>query len=489
MPKPLRVSLSVCTPGTGACLSHLPASTSSDGPTSQAGPRALQRSAATDPPVTLLIACPVILPPRVEVLDSWTHRPHLCVINGHHDEWEQVCEERGLLALRSDGNAGCPRSWNLGFEIARDGGIDYVAIMSQSLELEAPGTEMLARCVEELADERGLVTDWSFHAVVFSVALWERIGPFDESLPIYCDIDYAQRLHAAGERTPANPIRAVTLPGRTERAATATAGLIPPDAYEVDRRRYVRKWGAEPCDPCSADQPEVVADKPALVPDLSVEERRGLAQEYLPGGSLGAWPIARTDDHFGTEHASARWTAYLPGVHHHALSSAECDALVAAASRLESKADRLTSLGSHGVRSGAASYVAQVPASDPDAVAATLRVVRAAEAANAEWWRFDLTALEQAQIIRYVAGDEFTPHTDASPLFPFRKLSMIVPLSDPADYDGGALEMMHDGTVTRPPLERGTVIVLPAYLLHRVTPITRGSRCMLVAFLEGPPFR
>ena len=79
--------------------------------------------------MSLLIVCPVILPPRDDVLASWTHRPHLAVINGRHDRWEQVCSDHRIDAHRSDGNAGCPRSWNIGFAHARERGIDHVAIV------------------------------------------------------------------------------------------------------------------------------------------------------------------------------------------------------------------------------------------------------------------------------------------------------------------------------------------------------------------------
>jgi hypothetical protein len=211
--------------------------------------------------VSLLIVCPVILPPRAAVLDSWTHRPHLCVINGNHDWWERVCLERGLDFIRSEGNAGCPASWNRGFEHARAQGHEYVAILSQSLvlgsgPLEVGGTSLLAACVRSFGDERGLVTPWSFHAIVFSVALWERVGPFDEGLPIYCDTDFVRRLFVAGERTAANPMPEVLhLPCQSVRGATFAAGLVPSDAYELDRRRYIAKWGHEPIDPCNPPRP------------------------------------------------------------------------------------------------------------------------------------------------------------------------------------------------------------------------------------------
>lgn len=208
----------------------------------------------------LLVVCPVILPPRPDVLASWDHRPHLCIVNGHADEWEAACAEHGLTSFVTRdaqtgevSNAGCPKSWNWGFEIARDYGFGYVAIVSQSLVLRS-GTSKLAQWVDRRADERGLTTDWSFHCIVFSVALWERMGGFDEGLPIWCDIDFLWRCHEAGERTPERPMPGVRLVGRSERAAAAMAGAVPVSFYLEDEQQFIAKWGADARrDPCSND--------------------------------------------------------------------------------------------------------------------------------------------------------------------------------------------------------------------------------------------
>jgi len=69
-----------------------------------------------------------------------------------------------------------------------------------------------------------------------------------------------------------------------------------------------------------------------------------------------------------------------------------------------------------------------------------------------------------------------------------RKLSMVLQLSDPADYDGGVLEL-NTGTITQAVKERGRVYLFPSYVLHRVTPVTRGIRKSLVVWAAGPKFR
>lgn len=69
-----------------------------------------------------------------------------------------------------------------------------------------------------------------------------------------------------------------------------------------------------------------------------------------------------------------------------------------------------------------------------------------------------------------------------------RKLSFVVQLSDPRDYDGGVFQITTDGSPTAMPQDQGSVIAFPAYVMHRVTPVTRGLRRSLVGWIGGPPF-
>jgi PKHD-type hydroxylase len=71
-----------------------------------------------------------------------------------------------------------------------------------------------------------------------------------------------------------------------------------------------------------------------------------------------------------------------------------------------------------------------------------------------------------------------------------RKLSIVVQLTDPSEYEGGELELKTDQPPNKERLkQRGTAIVFPSFLKHRVTPVTKGCRYSLVSWYEGPPFR
>lgn len=69
-----------------------------------------------------------------------------------------------------------------------------------------------------------------------------------------------------------------------------------------------------------------------------------------------------------------------------------------------------------------------------------------------------------------------------------RKLTVVVQLSESPAYDGGELEFFPGHTPAFSRL-RGTVIVFPPFLVHRVTPVTRGKRSTMVTWLHGPKFR
>lgn len=70
-----------------------------------------------------------------------------------------------------------------------------------------------------------------------------------------------------------------------------------------------------------------------------------------------------------------------------------------------------------------------------------------------------------------------------------RKLSVTVQLSDPSEYEGGGFEFAECQTPDVSSRLKGTVLVFPSYLQHRVLPVTSGTRKSLVAWFEGPRWK
>lgn len=122
-------------------------------------------------------------------------------------------------------------------------------------------------------------------------------------------------------------------------------------------------------------------------------------------------------------------------------------------------------------------------------------VTKAMLDANGARWRFDLTGFTKPiQFTEYAeTGAHYDWHIDLGPgTYSTRKLSFILQLSDPADYEGGNFEIIRpapDDARRGALRSRGTIIVFPAYTTHRVTPIASGKRYSLVAWMEGPPYR
>jgi len=109
---------------------------------------------------------------------------------------------------------------------------------------------------------------------------------------------------------------------------------------------------------------------------------------------------------------------------------------------------------------------------------------------NNEFYQFKLSEItEQIQYTVYSSDDEgyYDWHVDMGPGKANRKLSLVCQLSDPSEYEGGELQI-HTGNISIAEKEQGTVILFPSYLLHRVTPVTKGIRRSLVLWIEGPPF-
>ena len=119
-------------------------------------------------------------------------------------------------------------------------------------------------------------------------------------------------------------------------------------------------------------------------------------------------------------------------------------------------------------------------------------------------WNFEWDQSEPFQLTEYRPGEFYKWHTDQFHI-PFgekesssvrgkiRKLSAVINISDPKDYTGGELEFdFRDGS---PPLickeikPRGSIVVFPGFVYHRVKPVVEGTRYSLVCWAQGNAWR
>ena len=125
-------------------------------------------------------------------------------------------------------------------------------------------------------------------------------------------------------------------------------------------------------------------------------------------------------------------------------------------------------------------------------------------------WNFQWDYSESCQFTKYEKGQFYDWHCDGwdrpyirdNPNLPdhgkIRKLSVTVSLSDPKDYKGGELEFDFrnlDPDKPRKPvkckeiLPKGSLVVFPSFVWHRVCPVKKGERKSLVIWNLGWPFK
>jgi PKHD-type hydroxylase len=122
-------------------------------------------------------------------------------------------------------------------------------------------------------------------------------------------------------------------------------------------------------------------------------------------------------------------------------------------------------------------------------------------------WNFQIDWFETMQYTHYKKGQFYDWHCDQrdtpynypeAPHFhnKIRKISATVQLTEPEKYKGGELvfdarnKMSGAKNILKNKkfLPKGTVIVFPSFVWHKVTPVTKGERNSLVIWSLGKPY-
>ncbi|MEP3247017.1 MAG: 2OG-Fe(II) oxygenase [Sneathiella sp.] len=114
---------------------------------------------------------------------------------------------------------------------------------------------------------------------------------------------------------------------------------------------------------------------------------------------------------------------------------------------------------------------------------------------NAENWRFELSGVpadDMPWLVRQNSSKssadvwevDLGPGSTSS-----RKLCFIVQLSNPKSYTGGDVLLHNIPVDTEGFRAQGTIIVFPAYWLHRISDVTKGQRNSIVGWIHGHNFR
>lgn len=116
--------------------------------------------------------------------------------------------------------------------------------------------------------------------------------------------------------------------------------------------------------------------------------------------------------------------------------------------------------------------------------------------ANNDFFNIHITRLNFVQLAEYDASyaGEYKEHHDVfwinNDPFYHRKLSCVINLTDPAEYDGGSLELTDVTTQLDPDIkQQGSIVYFPSMFRHRANPVIRGTRYSIAAWFEGPKWR
>jgi PKHD-type hydroxylase len=136
--------------------------------------------------------------------------------------------------------------------------------------------------------------------------------------------------------------------------------------------------------------------------------------------------------------------------------------------------------------------------------------------ANRENFLYDLRCIdgESMQYTQYGVGQFYSWHNDAGIAGAYkpatvgnrsdglaqdfvnenielvRKLSFVLQLSDPDDYEGGNVQLLDEaGNSYIVPRKRGTIVLFDSRTQHRVLKVTKGTRKSIVGWTVGPRWK
>ena len=114
----------------------------------------------------------------------------------------------------------------------------------------------------------------------------------------------------------------------------------------------------------------------------------------------------------------------------------------------------------------------------------------ALHAVNQATWQAKLSSSENIQFGVYEQGEFYNEHRDIDLGTPInRKLSITVQLTNPNYYKGGDFVLWTlEGKEIRKEewRNKGSILVFPSFLQHKVEKVTKGTRMSLVQWYAGP---
>jgi PKHD-type hydroxylase len=185
---------------------------------------------------------------------------------------------------------------------------------------------------------------------------------------------------------------------------------------------------------------------------------------------------------------------------HNQFTSSEIDAIVSYCQRMQlSDGGTFNNVDAYATRKAKTAFI-EYPDNDTQWIYD--RYNKIVEYYNDTMFKFDLTGFNYIQYAEYGPEGRHNFHMDIALDNPtsidyrineyMRKITIVTLLSTPQlDFTGGEfqLNLSEERFPINTGLQKGSVILFPSYLLHRVAPVLSGLRRTLTTWVIGPKFK
>ena len=120
------------------------------------------------------------------------------------------------------------------------------------------------------------------------------------------------------------------------------------------------------------------------------------------------------------------------------------------------------------------------------------KIENAVEKFNSAEFNYDISnGMSEMNLLKYTPGGKYDWHQDVIwGNKDHRKFTVILQLSDSLEYEGGDFEFRDANNLDMSKCkEKGSLIMFPSIMYHRIKPLTKGTRYSIVSWVNGPRWK
>ena len=120
------------------------------------------------------------------------------------------------------------------------------------------------------------------------------------------------------------------------------------------------------------------------------------------------------------------------------------------------------------------------------------KIENAVEKFNSAEFNYDISnGMSEMNLLKYTPGGKYDWHHDViRGNKDHRKFTIILQLSNSSEYEGGDFEFRDANNLDMSKCkEKGSLIMFPSIMYHRIKPLTKGTRYSIVSWVNGPRWK